>query len=88
MWLLRIHKGPLNPLRAPEIGRKQRCGEEREEQLAQRERVGNRGKGKGFYRQQKRDQQPDNVVLRYPFPPFKEGDGQPQRVLPHGDRKG
>jgi hypothetical protein len=64
--LLRIHKGRLTRCGTFEIGRQQRGGEKKQ-QLAQRQDVEIGEKGKGLYRQQQSDEQPDNIVLRYTF---------------------
>lgn len=87
MGLLRMNKGPFYPLGTAKIGRQERGSQEWKQQLAQSKDIRDGREGKCLYRQQQGDEQPDNIVLRDQRAPLKERDGQPERVIPHGDGK-
>ncbi len=63
MGVLRINKSPFYPLRTAKIGRQQRSGQERKQQLTQGKHIRDRREGKSLYRQQQGDEQPDNIVF-------------------------
>lgn len=87
MGVLRINKSPFYPLRTAKIGRQQRSGQQRKQQLTQGKHIRDRREGKSLYRQQQGDEQLDNIVFRHHRAPLEKGDSQPERVIPHGEGK-
>ena len=74
MGVLRINKSPFYPLRTAKIGRQQRSGQQRKQQLTQGKHIRDRREGKSLYRQQQGDEQPDNIVFRHHRAPLEKGD--------------